>query len=106
MNKAKSKNMTSDLALQASCLRSIEYKYLISSNIIVKITSLSVQSLVLEQGRRADPGSGLFVPSLIPAHLWWCEGSATDSLLLNSVISVAPVWKPVRMRVWPPCEGD
>lgn len=48
--------------------------------------NLTVQCLGLGQGWGAD------LPSQISAHLWWCEGSATD------MISVAPLWKPARVR--------
>lgn len=53
--------------------------------------TVTVQGSVLEQGQMADLGPGLLVPTLISAPLHQCEYTATDSLLFNSVISVAPV---------------
>lgn len=51
-------------------------------------------------------GQACLCPSLISAHLWWCDGLDTDGLLSNSVISVAPVWKLVRATGRLPSEGD
>lgn len=73
-------------------------------------TSSTVQRLVLEQGQGADLGSGPFVPSLI-SRTSACGGGGLRArtqtgLLLNSVISVAPVWRPVRATGRLPPEGD
>lgn len=73
-------------------------------------TSSTVQRLVLEQGQGADLGSGPFVPSLI-SRTSACGGGGVRArthtgLLLNSVISVAPVWRPVRATGRLPPEGD
>lgn len=76
-----------------------------NNTVIIKFHTGAVSGQVWSW--RVDPGSGLFVPRLISGHLWSLrERSDTDDLLLNSVISVAPVWKPGRVTGRLPSEGD